>query len=564
MFCKSCGSPLGETNKFCPRCGAPVAAEPEVVLTQPEEVTETPAPAPAEECCASCQPEAETPAQPPVTEAAPASKRKAPLIGIIAGVVAVAALVLILILTGSPKAKVSAAFTKTAKELDKIGAAFCLDDISTVLSQDSLSQDLDLRIDTFSEESALEGFGMTLKSDMNMKKREIGIQAIPYYGSVELLQASLALEDEMIYLSLPALLPEPYYGINTETLLKDLENQGVDVDELGDMRFNIFDLCESIEKEWTVSSKESEKLTKAASKELLKAISVEKTGKETIAVNGTDTKCTVYAVLVPEDALLDWMDAYEDAVNSMDYEALIDAIFDAVALPQEVVDEFWSEADLSSMEMDMSELKYALEMLGDVELDVYVSDGKVASVQYDLEVYGEKADINLYLGGGKNYADDLSLEITVDGESLTVVSSGDHTAKSGTFSDTLVISVPYGEEIAMTSEYNRKSGDLAFSLQESGMELLSLEGMLQVDSKSVTLDLDELTIWDSWDESELLSLQLNTTISGYNRRVQPEDAVLFSEMTQDDLMELLTAVQGNLYIWANKIINEVPELMYLF
>ncbi len=561
MVCKKCGSPLMDTDKFCQYCGTPVDAASQK---------------PASNCANDRNDGTGMDTTFDFTDTKPESgrsprntgkNRRLPLI--IGGIAAAVAVVLIavLLITGRPSVKVAAALSASAGEFTKVSQAMSVSELPELFQKDSISQDLDIAIQSVNEDfmgtSALEGLGMSLKADLSLPKHELGLQIVPYFGSVEICNLSLAMREDMVYFALPEILPDPYYGISTMTIIRDLQALGAPMDEVEDVAFNFFELAEMVQEETEAASEASQKALADASQALLGSLEVEKDGKRSIRVNGTNTKCTAYKVTVPQDAMEDWFKAVEDSFTAVDQEAMVEMVLEGMNMPRDLIRDILDEMAYSTVEPDFDDVYDVIDELGDLVLDIYISGGKVSAVKSEADVFDTELEVSLYIGGGDNYADDITFEMTADGESLTLESSGNHTGKGGVFTDETVISVPYGSEIVMETELESKDGALSFAMEVDGETMLELEGQFQAKSSGMTLNLDALTLYDGYS-GEMMTLSMNYSISDYQRRVKEDDVRLLSTMTEDDLQDIVEQAEENGIAWIYGLMEQIPELMYMF
>ncbi len=560
MVCNKCGSPLMETDKFCQFCGTPVSRSstpagghnnggytPNSFGNDTDFLFDQNAPTPPR-------------------KGRKKKKSKLPLIiGGVAAAVLVAALVIVLIVTGQPAVKVAAAFSSTTKELSQITNALSVNDLSDALSQDSMSMDMDVTILSVEGDDSMEGLGINMAADVNLGSREIGYHMVPHLGSVELCNLMLALEDEMIYFGMPEILPDPYYGIDTTTVIQDLMDLGAPLEEVQDLSFNFFELVELVQKENEAAIQDAQKAIEDASSALIGSLEVEKAGKRTLRIHGTETKCTVYNVTIPRKGLENLVEAYEDSLSVVDQTDMMELVLEEMGMPQDFIDEILYEMDMTSTVPDFSDLYDLLDELGNIQLDVCVSGGKISAVMYEDDLYDTEIELNLSIGGGDNYADDITLEISADGDEVRVESSGNHAGKGGVFSDHTVIVNAYGDEITMDTELETKGdGAFVFTLESNGEALMEMEGTIQSKSSSTEISLDELVIYDGYYGDEILSMQLRCSVGSYQKRVKVKNERLLSQMTLSDLEDIAVDVQDNAEIWIYDLMEQVPELAYMF
>lgn len=586
MVCKTCGSQLNENDKFCRYCGTTVPAAPQqppVQQAAPQTPTFTPtytpvnqsAPnpingAPASQTYTPGQ-NAYVPPQPKapgkgahLKPAEPKKPGKGLLIGgCIAAAVLVVALVVVLIISGNPTVKVGTAFKNTIDEFSKVADVWNMDEVAEFSRKEAFSISTDVKLNSINESymgyyaEAVSGLGVSMDMDVNLENREMGMMASINVGSAELITAMVSAEDEMLYVGAPDFLND-FYGVNTETMMKDLDDMGAGLGEAAQISFNIFELMEII-KEYSGDSEQMRQTLVDATTALAKELTIEKAGKETVKVNGESLKCRAYTVTIPQDALEEWFEAVEEVATSADAMEMVEKLYNAMNLPEDIVEELMYEMEYSYSEPDYSELYEVLDVLGDIELQVYVKSNKVAGVVYEEKIDGSKVEVGLYIGGGDRYVDNISLEVKVDGGKVTIESEGDHTAREGLFTDEITIKAD-GGKVTIETEYDPESGALSVSMGNE-YPLLMLEGTYAVTKDSYLLELDELVITE--DGQDLVSLALSYEITDYEKRVRVSDARLLSDLTEEDIMNLAQELEGNAMEWVMELYASHPELLEL-
>lgn len=558
MFCKNCGKELNEGAKFCAGCGTSVDTE-EVVAE--EVVAETPESVP----------------QPAPVEPEKDSGRKRPGKGVViaAAVVAVIAIVVGLIAGGAftpAKAKVGLALLKSAKAYTEAIEKTGLTDALGVLESQKYSQSVGLTIADFDDSSVLEGFGLKAKVDANLPGQKLGVTGSVHYGATDLGSLQLAAEGSKFYLGSPELLGEgAFYGVDTSTLGADLADL-VGADEVEDLSFNVFELIEILQ-ENLQPDKESKKAAEQAVKDLVKAISVEKTGKESVSVNGSSVKCTAYQVVIPQDAMEDFLDAAIELSESTDYEALMLELIMAMGFEEGDAEDLLDEMGYYAEDVDLGYAQDAIEdvldMVGDIEVTVYVKGKYAMAVVYENKIEGVKIEGGLYMGGGKNFADDLSVvgEVKNDYYKATfeLVSTGNHTGSGGTFTDETTFKVKEDGEtyFNLTSEmsYSPKGKDKNFTWSVSEKEELDFgfeaEGHVSASSKGLSVDLSELSV-EEWGE-ELFCVELQYELTSFNMGVKVSKPVMLNGMDEDDLEDLGEDIMDNVETWGEDVMDLLED-----
>lgn len=570
MFCLQCGKELDNNAKFCPYCGAVVAAN-------------TPQFAPAADPASalSGNPGTGRPGFDQDPRRAKIRGRSMVLIGAVAAVVAVVVLAVALIAGGlfsGDKGTVERALVKSVSAYADAAKDVGLPDLTGLVNSQKFSQSVEIALEDvnlnyyYFDASVLEGIGIRYSANYDLPGEKLSVLATPFYGSADLLTAELVMDGSRIYINSPELTGATYYGLDTMTLGKDLQKMGADKDEVGDLSFNIFQLVKKIQ-EITEMDSGSRKAIEEAGKELFKAIEVTKGGKETVRVNGSSVDCTSYTVLIPKSAMKDCLKAVKSAVSdSVDYRKDLIGLFSSLGLPDEAMDEIkdaLSDADLKqSVRTVFSSLEDMVNKLGDVELQMYISGGYVMGVTYSHRIEGTRVKLALYLGGGKNYADDLSLTLRADDYAdteITLTSHGDHGAKSGTFTDETVLEISeygYTTEISSEISYAPKKNQNNFSWRidfDGGR--IEMEGQLATGKNSMELHLNELELRSG---NMSVALRMDYSIGSYQSIPSVKSPVMLSSLNEDKLLDIVDDIRDNAEDWAYDLLDEIPELRYIF
>lgn len=555
MFCKKCGKTLKDDAKFCPFCGAQTAGSAGVGAT-------TGATGVGATTGAAGGLGFQVPTPKP-------RQGKSLILGIVAAaaVVCVAAGVMISGVLGSPQDKVEKALEKTMSAYSKVAEDMGMTVLSQLEEKKSYSTDVSVALKElpsslsyYYDASVLEGLGMRMGTDLDLESRAMSMTAAAFYGSADLVQASLSLDNTVLAVYSPQFLGDRALGMDTMTLGADLADLDPDnKDMYKNISFNLFDFLDKFTQEPEVD--------KEALKALRDAIEVEETGKETVEVNGSSVDCTGYSVLIPEDALRDYMDAVEDSMDALELDDAIIDLMESMGVPKDELDymkDDIKEAVSGGAMFDAA--KEFIKALGDVELQVYLSDGYVMAVEWEPKVDGTRLEIGLYFGGGKVYEDQLSLEISGGGMELLVESEGDHTASSGRYTDVTTITVSGGGsasfELESELEYEpgADSDNFYWSLGCDEFTLVA-EGQLTVGKDSLDLTLDNLEL-ESYGES--LALEVSYSVGPYEKRETGAGEVLMiADMSQSDLEDLVWDIQSNAEDWIYDLMNEIPALQQL-
>lgn len=545
MFCRNCGKEMRDDAKFCPNCGTVNSASGSVGESAP-------------------RPQA----NPGSSAGASIPKKKRRGAGLVIGAgVAVVAVVGVLVVTvsglfASPKGRVEKAIAKTMSAYSEIDKELGIPDLRALQEGKSVSGRASVELNSINSQlvgydlSSLRGLGARVRTNYDHEARKIDAEMAAYWDSEDLVAIQMLFDDANLYVGSPQFTGDTFYGMNTETLGADLVEMTGD-DSVEDVSFNVFDLIDIAVPEG--QSEEMEKAVKAANKDLLAAVEVEKVGSETIDVNGKNTKTTEYHVVIPQEALEDYVDAMEDVMSAVDYVELYEDLLKATGMSRDDINYIMSNMGDMDVYGELADgIKDALDVLGDVELDVYLSGGYVSAVIYEESFYGTEVEIGLYLGGGSQYVDNLSLEIEIEEGMILIESEGNHTGKGGEFTDetTIQISEDGTSMGRLTSEmsYRPKEKEDNFqweiSVASYGSTLgsLMMEGQLTTTKDSLDLRLEDVSVQSAG--IELFSIRVDYYIGPCEGMdVSVKSSKMIADMDELDVMELAYELQENAQEW---------------
>ena len=582
MFCKKCGSALRENAKFCGSCGAVVEVA-ESSYTAPVE-NATPYTAPVQQNAGNTVPvkkagkaadfgkNAAKVAGSAAKVAGNAAKaagnaaskvslgnlgsklpKNKKLLPIIGGAVAVVLVVVLLVslLLGGPAATVTKAFAKSVGAFTSVADDMKLPDLAAIAESKKFNQEVRVEF----TDGDLEGMGIRATFAFNQSGKEAAVVVAPYFEGTDLITGQIKLEGSKIYAGCPELMDKTYIMVDTKTLGADLADK--DLDGMEDLSFNIFELIDQLESA-TALTKDQQKAIEKANAALVKAIEVEKDKKKDIKINGKKIGVTLYDVVIPQDAMEDYLDVLEDVVKDMDPEVAIEILEDN-GFP---VDEMGLSMNNDMWLESIDYLKDLVDEIGDLELSVGINDGYVVYLQWAPEVDGEEFEINIMIGGGDNYVDDFSLEYLYgDGNyGGTITASGNHAMKKGEFTDeTVVVEVWKGDEeetlvSEMTWKPSGKSDNFEWILEVDG-DKLEIEGTLKCSKDSLTITLPEMNVMGE-------DLSLTYTLGAFKApSVKVGTTMKFADMDEDDLMDLAEMIEENRSEWYEMMEDEYPEIV---
>lgn len=611
MRCLNCGKELGEKESFCSQCGtlvedgnndetmvveniaapvdAPVEATPEqaeygavpVMQEDSEFAPEPSAPVQTEEVFTQEDAEASVAAK-EVKKPAKRWKKIALIAAISVGALALIAGIIVLIMYlqvfGGDRGKIVKAIMKSSDAYEEV-TNHTIPDARALTADQKYSVDLDLEFENIVDEEQFNGLGLQLAVDYDQPGRELGVQLVPSYGSVDIATAGVYFNDNHGYIGLEEVVGKSLYGVNTETLGEDIRAlnkkisiTGFTVEQLfglpsgalDDVSFNVFDLLESEEAPGlpTFGKERKDKLL-AAFKEVVKKLNADKQGTVTMDINGHSVECTEYHVVITEKNLKKFLGSAKEAFAGLD----VLAFYRMIGVSEEEIDmlEDAFEAQYGTNDIMTVILEELEKLAKDLPLTFYLSDGYVVGVMYEAKE--EDMSFGIYLGGGENYTDDLGMEVKMDGETmlgLQISTTADETGEA--FTKRFLFQAA-SVEMEVYMEYDRAAMDdnfaLAFSMQipeyEESMELTA-SGYLESSETQYDLDLDNICL--AVDGMDVMELNAHYTVTEYaGQRMDLSKAELLSELSLTDIGKLAYNLMINGQDWADGVKSVVSGML---
>lgn len=538
MFCKKCGRSLTENDKFCLDCGTPVdQMQEEVVFTTAE------APAPA-----------------------PVKRSKAKLLIPIVAVVVLVGIVAAVLLSGAFGSDASRLFEAIANSVNAWNETSRTDPETVAWlaeAQEEYSGEMTVWLEDFPDLVQLEGFGIRADFDYSQSQRYFGMNLAPTFGYADLIHAQVVLKDNELYFGSQELTKDTYYMIHTDLLGQEMNALGAGVPELDSMGFNLFDMAQTMQEDVLADQAAIENLMEVF-KTLKEQVTIEKTATGEIDVNGNALKADTYHVVIPQTAVSAILDAVEPiymAQNST--EGMLEA-YAAMGMDDETLEMLAEELEeMAAMQQEtFDEARKAIEAMGDLEMDLYVSKKLVVQVAFTITVEEYTIDTTIDLGGGENYVDDLSVTMMdQNGEGVTLVSQGDHGGKSGTFTDKTTI-IAEGESIGWELRYTpeAESDNLYWKINVADEVSIEMKGQLTLNDKEFFLRLDELKLAEG--DYTLGTFGIEYRFGPYApTEVDTSNYKVLAEMTDADMTAASTGLMMNAMEWVSWLQENFPELM---
>ena len=526
MFCTNCGQNVPDSARFCTSCGAPLASD---FSASPYDLSG-----------GSSSGQDYVQPKPP--------KNALHLLLTIAG----GAVLLFLCIFGisrlfmTPKNTVGLAANKTVKAYTDAAKSLSNFDAQKLLSSKAFSQEITIRgiADLTDGEYSFDGF--RLRSDVNIPKRYIGLTGSVLDQRSTMFTVRAAVDDNIAAANVPEVLDDDFWAVNTETLGDDLTSSvfGLNASDFADVSFNLFDLLNE-----TTSTKE---FGDASGKALWNAVTAEKLGKQELHFGGESYSCASYRVLIPQSALEAYVNDYFDYLDSTTGDNLQNALADS-GFPVEPTSSFARgfsagysagyaiAAAASPYDSARENILSALDTLGDIELTAYVSGGYLCGVDWSPadDEYSSGMALSIRTGG-KNHTDYLSLSFENYGSEIFLESSGNHSAKGGTFTDSTCMEADGMLVFEWECSYAPKRSGNNFSaslhVPDAYPEVtLNLDGRIESDSKTLNIDMEDIFIDVDGTSGDL---SFAYVLSSFDKSFDVTSPVMILELDQNELMAL--------------------------
>ena len=571
MFCEKCGNKIADNAKFCPYCGNKIS-QPQVPVNAKPAGYSTPRStgsyqAPAKSANAGGY---QAPAKPSNAGGHKFQQPKKSHAGLIAGIiggvaaVVIVAVVLVMVLGGSPAAKVGKAMSSTVDAYSSVLNNLPVYQAGKMVSDGGFQETLNVEIlDIPDSDFDPNGLGFAMSAGVDLKGRQAMLGFTGYYGSADLLNADMILDDEIASVGSPELLGDDRYGINTMELGDGLAALDPEMEGMGFNAFEIAEIYQNFVKEQSAQIKEYA----ACFKTLLKAAEIEKAGKEKLDINGERKECEHYTVVLPEDDVMDFAEAVCELMEQTDYMKLAEDLVTAMNLPADMEDELLEEIEmelyysLPDPETFYENMEFLVDELGDIEFDVYLNKGKIAAVIWEFEA--DEVSLEMYFGGPDAYEDDLSIVLVDSYDMLMLSSSGNHTGKDGVITDKTVFTNGYAELVSEMTYYPKDDNDnFSWEIYEDGGTGFSADGTLTVKGKDFHMYLNSVKLQE-WDET-VGEFSVEFTISEFQKLPKTDDAIMILDLSDSELEDLAYEVSENAMFWSEDLFSRFPELEYLF
>jgi hypothetical protein len=355
------------------------------------------------------------------------------------------------------------------------------------------------------------------------------------------------------------------YGINFKKLDKNLPDSIFDPDEDTDYSLpeGLYDYLMGLSENTKGNEALKRDLAKAAARyekfmiqTIFKYAEVEKSSDK-IKVGGDNISCTVITVNVDEDAIVLIMQDLIDYINNdKSLEDLLTRYFEAVPNTSllygygsydadDMVDEFYDAVD---------ELEDSLDYIEDMKIDLegvfYItkSGKRIAQMEFDFDVNGEKAEIEVVLGKNVAKTKEMSLSIkTSDDYELSIEYEVDEDSAKAYEAEIKVSSKDWWSEDSykMSISWDKKSGDFEYKFKGDYDEFVLQGNLLKKGDKYIFV-LEKVKT-DGTPVDGIGDLELTITVD--TRDPAPKAPSRYTDivlMEEDDFEDLFDEIQDGI------------------
>lgn len=443
------------------------------------------------------------------------------------------ALALILLVTAvvtgnlgeNPEKTLAKAFEKTfALSGDAIEDAWQMDGYDDMFAEEQMHIDADID---------LSGLGnIAIKFDKDHDRCGMLVGA-GYYG-ISVLEANLYVDDEEVRLGIPEWTDYVLY-IDFDTFDEDIEtlieNYDLDDETADELRA----LGDELRSE-TASEADNESLEDAfeqlndALKTMWSKAQIDKADSKKLTIDGEERTCKGYVARITKEQTADYIDTYKELYEG---NAAFRNYFNQIAMGTAGS---IPEYDLTMEAFDM--LSDVCTEAGDLQIFCYIYDGVLAQICFES---GEMS-MEWNICGGAFPLENTDLTFTYDSQELVIKRSGSLDGTDYRAEYQMEID---GEELILTAEYDKETGDFSFEFGEEYYFSVLLKGNIEktVPGSEYTVIIDTFKV----DDEEIFYGDITVSNECEEIEVPEGDLRNVLEMTEDDWYEILYEIAYYLY-----------------
>lgn len=475
--------------------------------------------------------------------------------------------------TKSPKEKVMDAFVSsaTASSSDALSKELGISDVLESVKKGSSKAGLELTLEDTDmyELAGLVSASVSSEASYDAKDKKMLMELGIGYAASDIISCLIYADEEQIALQVPELLEEVLYINYSGNLAKKLKNSAI-VKMSGIAEEDIDTFLDSLGS--TQSDEVTEFLlgfeteTKAVST-FKDAIEVEEIGTEKFTINGKEQKCDGYEVVITEESIADLAEEIIDYfLLSKDAKSIYESILSEASSGEMGSDIEYAAEDLEEM-LDTIKankkdfLSIIKEVISDIKLEMYLCKGQIVSLEAEVKITepggSEENKVGVeFVATGGDYGLYDNYELAVKVMKMNIVNITKETNNSK--SDYEVVYEVGGiamQDVDLHFEYalDKKNGDFeAKAVLDDGYDdiRITLEGVLEVEKKSMTMELDKLLL--TVDSEVVFELSGKYFIESDAADVKMPKGTKFDILTEkesdwEDLIGKLEDIENKIY-----------------
>ena len=444
-----------------------------------------------------------TPQSEAPSEVQPRKKSKALVVGIVAGVIAVAVGTWSLATFFSPEKQLNSAFAATGAALagrESVTDEFKNAETLSLLREGAYTAQADMSIKNFQNSTELSGLGVNLVSNVDNSAKVADLSIKGSYKGLNLDVLNFYTDDKDIIFGVPALC-ESTFMVAADNIASQLKASPVFseyADEIGsdeDISIKLFDRV----KDSTAAETEIAAIYGKNFGILSEKVKYSNAEPKEVSLNKGQVKCKGYAVNVPAGAVDEFFTncveevfASEKVQGELMESAKMQYIARGYSTPEEYVDEVEKQAKELCTKASV----------GEVNAIFYVNGGVVVDSDITSSLTYEGTKVDVRVTGGLDTDSFKGNAVLTSGNDRVDINYADSIKKEDTLVETYELSAPNANGntvgIKYTSDYNRSDGSLktALNFEDDGLTAaeLTAEGFLAGTDKGFNLDLSSIKL----------------------------------------------------------------------
>lgn len=460
-----------------------------------------------------------------------------------------------------------AAAARSFNEYKEMFASQKLPGLEALSESAGVNAELGISVKSFPLVKELEGFGLALNVESNGEAEKLGLGITPLYDGKALVSPALFLSGSELCLNIPELTGDNSYKFDLKNLGEFLCNEGLAAYELRTLGFNPFEVIRLMQQSGAVDANAMEAY-KALCAEHLEEIGVEGPVRGELSVNKNALACQIYTIVIPQTVVEEQLSALCEMAlarnQSIDYKELFLALGLSEQIAEMLLDEMAYE--MPAPEEYSQAAQQLAQMLGEVKVDVAVSDGYIVGLATDFEVEGEKLSLRVELGGGRNYTEDVTVRLLDDyGTEIALVINSQRDGSDYESVAKLNMALE-GEEITLGTLTSGRDGDdwgLSVNVNDGYDEYhFELKGELDDDNGELRFEDGVLTFDVDGYNVARGSLELRVSPYEDTLSIDTASATELSVMSLEEIENELMGLAFNAESWLMNLEEILGDKLY--